>query len=598
MEQKRQLETILEDSLSEPENLTGPVLQSKFSISLEDLRNEKFPVMFAGRFSTGKSTLLNRLFLGRDLLPTAVTPTTARNVIIRYGTEGKFYLSRRKPGAEEWESHSVAADMETIRRYCTHQGDRKDEYENFHLELPLEELRDGVVFVDTVGTDEIDDEYVSRTINSIGEAAALVYLTSALQPLAQSELDFLRSQLGETPKRLFLVVNKIDTRPEWSARMSLAEDVAGRFRRFYLKEDVRAEDKLFLISAKTGEGLEELRRALLDFVVTERVNELVFQTADQCARAVEEESQKVERSREQLQLRLDGDLQRLGEQREELGRLRGFLQERESDTLAVKERLLQDAREQVTEALHAAEDRVLIKLSRRVIEPEELQKLIAREIRLALEPVERRLAQSTLEYFQERLGALGLMAKADSRGIQAHLDPAQMGELRKNLPALLKWSGIGFSSMGAVATAEAILAGSGGTAALPWLSSLAAGTSYSAVLLMSSALPALAVGGLALYGGKVAAKRLHWYRVSKNRQAVISLFREIPEELLGDLQERVETRIAALHEQLVQEVGSQIEELETLMEESSPEVLQAGIADADRRLSFLDSLRGRLGVFL
>ncbi len=66
-----------------------------------NLQNEKFLVSFSGQIKAGKSTLVNAILFGKEVLPSDDTPHTAKITIIEYGEkeefEAQFYSKK------EWE---------------------------------------------------------------------------------------------------------------------------------------------------------------------------------------------------------------------------------------------------------------------------------------------------------------------------------------------------------------------------------------------------------------------------------------------------------------------------------------------------------------
>lgn len=67
---------------------------------LERLRNGRFQVAFVGQMKAGKSTLVNALLFGREVLPSAATPQTAKLTCIRHAEQesARVEFYRR----EEW----------------------------------------------------------------------------------------------------------------------------------------------------------------------------------------------------------------------------------------------------------------------------------------------------------------------------------------------------------------------------------------------------------------------------------------------------------------------------------------------------------------
>ncbi len=174
-----------------------------------------FLLVVAGEFNSGKSSLLNAL-LGEPVLKEGVTPTTDRIQLLAYG----------EPGVEP-----EGEDLAIVRR-----------------PLPLlKTLR----FVDTPGTNAVIARHQLLTERFLPRADLILFVTSADRPFTESERRFLEL-IRSWGKKLALAVNKIDLL-----------DAAGREEvRAYVAQQVERtlalKPPIFLVSAKTGEGLAAL----------------------------------------------------------------------------------------------------------------------------------------------------------------------------------------------------------------------------------------------------------------------------------------------------------------------------------------------------
>ncbi len=144
--------------------------------SLVHEMDELFLLVVVGEYNSGKSTFINAL-LGDEVFAMGDLPTTRAISILRYGKEGP---------------------PETI-------GDHVQLYHH-----PLEALRD-LDIVDTPGTNSIERMEEAITREFVPRADLLLFVTSLLQPLTASELDFL-THIREWGKKVVFVVNGIDRR--------------------------------------------------------------------------------------------------------------------------------------------------------------------------------------------------------------------------------------------------------------------------------------------------------------------------------------------------------------------------------------------------
>jgi len=144
--------------------------------SLVHEMDELFLLVIVGEYNSGKSTFINAL-LGDEVFAMGDLPTTRAISILRYGEAGP---------------------PETIAEHV----------QLYHY--PLEVLRD-LDIVDTPGTNSIERMEEAITREFVPRADLLLFVTSLLQPLTASELDFL-SHIREWGKKVVFVVNGIDRR--------------------------------------------------------------------------------------------------------------------------------------------------------------------------------------------------------------------------------------------------------------------------------------------------------------------------------------------------------------------------------------------------
>ena len=154
----------------------GPRADLDRLASLVNEMDELFLLVVVGEYNSGKSTFINAL-LGDEVFAMGDLPTTRAISILRYG----------EPGPPE-----------TIA-------------ENVHLyHYPLDVLRD-LDIVDTPGTNSIERMEEEITREFVPRADLILFVTSLLQPLTASELDFL-AHIREWGKKVVFIVNGVDRR--------------------------------------------------------------------------------------------------------------------------------------------------------------------------------------------------------------------------------------------------------------------------------------------------------------------------------------------------------------------------------------------------
>jgi small GTP-binding protein len=138
--------------------------------------DELFLLVVAGEYNAGKSTFINAL-LGDEVFAMGDLPTTREISILRHGEAGPPQPSGK---------HTLI----------------------YHY--PLDVLRD-LEIVDTPGTNSLErmEEMVTRDF--VPRADLVLFVTSLLQPLTASELDFL-TLIRQWGKKVIFVVNGVDRR--------------------------------------------------------------------------------------------------------------------------------------------------------------------------------------------------------------------------------------------------------------------------------------------------------------------------------------------------------------------------------------------------
>jgi len=219
----------------------------------QNLIDEKFYIAVCGQIKSGKSTLINALIFGDDVLPMDDTIMTAKNTLIQYGDnpvlevefydkeEWKVVKSTFESNEEKLEEFNKAinrsAEAGVYKDECIQFPRRKDTHKGFDslvnyvcpfdkggkfnpfvksvkLSVPNLWLKD-VIIADTPG---VNDPLKSRediTKEFVTKAGAVIYVTYAGRPMDQSDFDFLDNYLLHVPSnKRIIAVNKIDTVPQ------------------------------------------------------------------------------------------------------------------------------------------------------------------------------------------------------------------------------------------------------------------------------------------------------------------------------------------------------------------------------------------------
>ncbi len=170
---------------------------------LDRLEAARLRVLVAGEAKRGKSTLINAL-LGRDVLPSGVTPLTAVTTTVRYGDD-------ERAEARFLDGHDEKYPLAALGDLVTERGNRGNRRRlagvTVYLAAPV--LAGGVELVDTPGTGSVfewDTETAHEALQSMDVA---VFVLAADPPVSASERDLLGRVAGLSVTT-FAVLNKAD----------------------------------------------------------------------------------------------------------------------------------------------------------------------------------------------------------------------------------------------------------------------------------------------------------------------------------------------------------------------------------------------------
>lgn len=251
------------------------------------LAEDRFNLVMFGRFSRGKTSLMNAI-LGRHWLPTGIVPLTSVITTVSYGSKEEVivnYKDRRRLSTE--------VPLDSLREYVTQEGNPGNvrEVGTAAVKLPAEILRRGFYFVDTPGLGSPIAENTRTTEEYLPEADAFILITSYESPLSEEELRILRA-VSSSGRRVFVVVNKHDIASSEERREAL------RYLDAQLADlPARNAPRLFSVSAREGleaqragdaarlaaSGIPEFEGELARFLVEEKGAEFLLRFCDRVA---------------------------------------------------------------------------------------------------------------------------------------------------------------------------------------------------------------------------------------------------------------------------------------------------------------------------
>jgi GTP-binding protein EngB required for normal cell division len=170
---------------------------------VEKMESPAYEMAFFGRVSAGKSSLLNQI-IGRDLLPTGVTPVTAVPTRIKNGRNSLLSVWTAGGGVRQ-ENIDRLADFVTEAK---NPGNEKH-VTRLLVEVPIALLPEEAVLVDTPGLGSLALEGATETLAYLPRCdlgVVLIDASSSLHPDDLATLDALRSASIEP----LAVLSKID----------------------------------------------------------------------------------------------------------------------------------------------------------------------------------------------------------------------------------------------------------------------------------------------------------------------------------------------------------------------------------------------------
>lgn len=166
--------------------------------------DEDFVLVVIGDFKRGKSTLINAL-LGEAIVTTDVLPETVTINHIKYGSELKINVYLTDGGQVPLEKEELKSEQ--LNQILTQ---LPQQVSHLNIEAPNEWLR-GLRLVDTPGTGDIFKPFDRQVHTYLLKADAVIYVSSALAPFAESEQAFLQmSVIPQDFPKVFFVLNRMD----------------------------------------------------------------------------------------------------------------------------------------------------------------------------------------------------------------------------------------------------------------------------------------------------------------------------------------------------------------------------------------------------
>jgi GTP-binding protein EngB required for normal cell division len=253
------------------------------------LGEDRFNLVVAGRFSRGKTSLMNAI-LGLNRLPTGIVPLTSVITTVGYGSSENVQIELQRGGLP------FKIRMEEIGQYITERGNPGNTrgIRQAKIQLPVEILRRGFYFVDTPGLGSSIAENTQTALAFLPEADALLLVSGYDSPLSDDELRVLRT-MASTKVQVFFVLNKQDTvAPE--ARHEVIDYVTAQLKGIFGESPppIFSTSAIDGLEAKLnqrldnpkGSGLWALEEALTQFLIQNKRHHFLIRMFDRATHLV------------------------------------------------------------------------------------------------------------------------------------------------------------------------------------------------------------------------------------------------------------------------------------------------------------------------
>jgi len=203
------------------EDLNAPELIETAEEIEAKLQEPYHQVIFAGRYNTGKSTLINAL-IGQPVLPVGPVPTTKA---ITYVLHGDVPSLCSQDGDGRVTLHSSVADLADPQNQLIHDA------KQISVFVQAEWLRGDICVIDSPGLEDPDFDHSALTLDAVPRADAVVMVLDAGAALSRPEYEFLGELLAaDRERKVFVVLNKADTKTPLELR-DIRRDVEGHLQK-------------------------------------------------------------------------------------------------------------------------------------------------------------------------------------------------------------------------------------------------------------------------------------------------------------------------------------------------------------------------------
>ncbi|MFD1885044.1 dynamin family protein [Paenibacillus wenxiniae] len=216
---------------------------------LHHLEDGEFLIPVLGIQGTGKSSLLNALFMNDIVLPVDADETTCIPVEIRYGRHNDGEVHVHFEGKDTIERFYDKSRMEQFVHQRFNPGNEK-QVSHIVVYKDDELLRNQIVFVDLPGVGSMTVRNVELTMNYIKKLSAAIFLLRTVPPITRSERMFLKQAWASLSSAWF-IQNRWNDESEQEAadgeehNMEIIQDIAAQ-------TNIKAPERIRIINIYQG----------------------------------------------------------------------------------------------------------------------------------------------------------------------------------------------------------------------------------------------------------------------------------------------------------------------------------------------------------
>ncbi|KAA1040215.1 hypothetical protein ERX35_004290 [Macrococcus equipercicus] len=186
----------------EVEKSSNTLLVAQINEVIKKVYEDKKIISFVGHFSSGKSSLINKL-LGEAILPSSPVPTTSNSAQITISAHEEIIVNL------ENHEYAVVEDYETVKKINT----ENQRIESVEIKHQAEHLAEGLTLQDTPGIDATFSNHEENTMKYLLTSDLIIYTVEYNH--VESEKNFKEMQrLNALGVPLILVINQIDKHDE------------------------------------------------------------------------------------------------------------------------------------------------------------------------------------------------------------------------------------------------------------------------------------------------------------------------------------------------------------------------------------------------